>query len=559
MKKYIQPYIVFFAVLAFASCKKDKFLNRYPLSDISPQNYFTNETDLQLYCNQYYATLPVQNFLYADDNSDDKANQSVNQLLAGTLVVPSSVSDQKNSGTASWDFSFIRTCNFFLANYQRASETDSIKNMYAGETYFFRALDYWNKVKAFNDVPYINTYITDTSNAILYGSRMPHKQVMDSVLKDITYAVAHLPISSADGRVNRYIALSLKARVCLWEGTWRRYFQAGDETGYLQAAADAADQVINSGSFSLYTTGHPTTDYYNLFIQDELKGNPEAIMPMRYLTTVLMNNIDRSLGEAGDGYSKAFVRSFLCTDGLPPALSLLYKGDDSLDAEMVNRDPRLSQQIATRGFNFLDGDLITLPRIGTTVTSTGYQPVKGRSSSLAYWNANASTLDFFIFRYAEILLIAAEAKAELGTCTQAVVDNTINKLRDRVGMPHMVISSLVKDPQSVFPNLPVLLDEIRRERRVELGAEGFRFDDLHRWHAGTLINNPETILGMKLLPVVRAQYPASQVSNIVTDANNYIRVYPGIAARTWDDKMYLYPIPKQELTLNPNISQNPGW
>lgn len=552
-------YIPFFAAMVFASCKKDSFLNRQPLSDISPQNFFTNETDLQLYCNQYYSQLPEQNFVKADDNSDDKANQSVNTLLAGTLVIPSSVQDQKNAGIPAWDFSFIRTCNFFLANYNKANETDSVKNIYVGETLFFRANDFWTKVKAFGDVPYINTYITDTSKTALYSARTPHKQVMDSVLKDLNFAVAHLPVTAADGRLNKYMALALKARVCLWEGTYRKYFGVGDETPYLQAAADAAEQIMNSGKYSLYSTGHPNTDYYNLFIQDELNGNPEAIMPKRYLNTVLMNGVDRQLGESGDGYSKAFVRSFLCTDGLPTSLSPLYKGDDSLDAEILNRDPRLSQQIATRGFVFLEGDTISLPRIGTAVTSTGYQPIKGRSSNIAYWNANASTLDFFVFRYAETLLIDAEARAELGTCTQTTLDNTINKLRDRVGMPHMVLTSLVKDPQSVFPNLPVLIDEIRRERRVELGSEGFRFDDLHRWHAGTLINNPETILGIKLLPSVRAQYPPSQVSSIVTDANDYIRVYPSIASRTWNDKMYLYPIPVQELSLNPSLGQNPGW
>lgn len=125
-------------------------------------------------------------------------------------------------------------------------------------------------------------------------------------------------------------------------------------------------------------------------------------------------------------------------------------------------------------------------------------------------------------------------------------------------MPHMIIANLVKDPKSDFPNIPVLIDEIRRERRMELASEGFRFDDLHRWHAGTNINNPETILGMKLTPALMAQYPPDQVSSIVVDANNYIEVYPGFT-RTWNDKLYLYPLPTQELTLNPNLKQNPGW
>jgi hypothetical protein len=480
--------------------------------------------------------------------------------LPGTGAYKAGTATMTGTGT-NWNFSMIRNCNFFLANYAKAAVSDSIKNEYVGETLFFRANEYWKKVKAFGDVPYINTYITDTSKSLLYSSRMPHQQVMDSVLSDLNFAVAHLAVIPAQtGRINKYAALALKARVCLWEGTYRKYFTgAGDPSAYLQGAVDAAEQLMNSGAFHLYSTGHPQSDYYNLFIQEDLSKNPEAILPMLYLPNILMNDIDRQLSQNGDGYSKDFVRSFLCTDGLPTALSSLYQGDNTPDDEVKNRDPRYPQQIGTRGFDLLSGDTISLPRIGTTNTSTGYQCIKGRSNSSVAYNAGASSYDFFIFRYAETLLIEAEAKAELGQCTQTVLDNTINLLRDRVGMPHMIIASLVKDPNSDFPALPVLLDEIRRERRIELGSEGFRFDDLHRWHAGTVINNPETILGMKLTPALKTQYPASQVSSIVVDANDYIRVYPNFTTRTWDDKMYLFPIPTQEITLNPAIHQNPGW
>ncbi|WP_183559836.1 RagB/SusD family nutrient uptake outer membrane protein [Mucilaginibacter sp. SP1R1] len=571
--KYI-IYIACAAMTIVASCKKESFLNRTPLSSIVPENFFKNETDLQLYCNQYYSSLTIQNFLRLDDNSDDKANATINPMLAGTYTVPSQATHNYSGGTTldfspinvnqsgtDWDFSLIRACNFFLINYQKAAIPDATKNIYVGETLFFRANDFWKKVKAFGDVPYVNHYIVDSSKSVLYGPRMPHKQVMDSVLKDINFAVANLPVTPVDGRLGKYAALALKARICLWEGTYRKYAGVGDETIYLQAASDAAEQIMSSGQFKIYNTGNPQSDYYNLFIQDELKGNSEAILPARYLSSILMNGIDRSLGEAADGYTKDFANSILCSDGLPVSLSPLYKGDDTPDDEATNRDPRYKQQIATRGFDFLDGDLISLPRIATTVTSTGYQPIKGRSSSLAAWNANASTYDFFIFRYAEVLLIEAEAKAELGQATQTIIDNTINPLRDRVGMPHMIITTLVKDPKSNFPSLPVLIDEIRRERRVELGSEGFRFDDIKRWRAGTLINNPNTILGMKLTPALRAQYAAAKidVSSVVVDANNYIRQYPSITTRTWNDKMYLLPIPTQELSLNPNLKQNPGW
>ncbi|HWK02001.1 MAG TPA: RagB/SusD family nutrient uptake outer membrane protein [Puia sp.] len=568
-------YIACAGLIAITSCKKDSFLNRNPLSNFSPETFFTNEADLQLFCNQYYNNLPVQTFLRADDNSDDKANQTLNTMLAGTYTVPNTADTTVDlpgtgaykAGTATmvgtgtnWNFSMIRNCNFFLANYAKAAVSDSIKNEYVGETLFFRANEFWKKVKAFGDVPYINTYITDTSKSLLYTGRMPHQQVMDSVLSDLNFAINHLPIvPSQTGRINKYAALALKARVCLWEGTYRKYFSGvGDPTAYLQGAVDAAEQLMSSGAFHLYTTGNTQSDYYNLFIQEDLSSNPEAILPMRYLSGILMNDIDRQLSQNGDGYSKDFVRSFLCTDGLPTALSSLYKGDDSIESEIENRDPRLSQQIATRGFDLLNGDLITVPRIGTTNTSTGYQCIKGRSNSSAAYNARASSYDLFIFRYAETLLIEAEAKAEQGQCTQTILDNTINLLRDRVGMPHMIIASLVKDPNSDFPAVPVLIDEIRRERRIELGSEGFRFDDLHRWHAGPLINNPETILGIKLLPAYRTNY-TYDISGVVVDANYYVRVYPNITARAWDDKMYLFPIPTQEITLNPNIKQNPGW
>jgi len=547
--KYIL-YTIFLLLLCFGACKKDSYLDRLPLSDISPQNFFKNDNDLQLYCNQYYTQLPIQSFANFDGNSDDKASASLNTYLAGSATVPNTSAD--------WNFSFIRTCNFFLNNYTRANSSADTKNQYAGETLFFRANDYWKKVKLFGDVPYINRYITDTSTTTLFGSRLPHKQVMDSVLKDLNYAVDNIPASTPDGRLNKYMALALKARICLWEGTYRKYFGVGDETLFLQQAADAAEKIRTSGLYNIYTTGNPQRDYYNLFIQEELRGNPEAILPMRYITNILTNNFTRLLGQAGDGYSKNFVRSFLCTDGLPYSLSPLYRGDETPDNEVANRDPRYPQQIATRGFDFLNGDIITIPRIGTSVTSTGYQPIKGRSSSLVQWNANQSTLDLFIFRYAETLLIEAEAKAELNQATQAVLDLTVNKLRDRVGMPHMNLATLVKDPASDFPGLPVLLDEIRRERRIELGSEGFRFDDLHRWKAGTLINNPETIRGMKLTPAFRAQYPPAQISNITVDLNNYIVVYQGVT-RVWNDKLYLAPLPSQELTLNTNLKQNPGW
>ncbi|OQP53415.1 hypothetical protein A4H97_23485 [Niastella yeongjuensis] len=563
MKKIISIIVV--SIIAFSACKKEDFLDRFPQDSISEPTYFKNENDLKLFLNQFYDSLPAQNpgfqSAYNDFNSDNFAQAKIDQFLANQLTIPAS-----GGGWTQTTWSAIRNVNYFLQRYNKAEADNTIKGYYAGEAHFFRAILYWQKVKLFGAVPWLSNDLTDTSTAQLYGPRQPHTVVMDSILADLNFAVANVAEATNTqfaGRVTKDVAQALKARICLWEGTYRRYWALGGEQSWLREAATASEALINSGRYAIYKTGNPSTDYYNLFIQEELKGNKEAILARRYIKDVNMQNTTRDISNVWPALSKNFVRSFLCTDGLPTSLSPLYKGDDSLDQEQLNRDPRFTQIIATRGFSFknnADGskDLMTLPRIPSIVT--GYGAVKAYSPDPAQWNSNQSTLDLFIFRYAETLLIYAEAKAELGEADQTVIDNTINKIRDRVGMTPMVVGSLVKDPRSDFPGVPVLLDEIRRERRIELVGEGFRYDDLVRWKAGKLLENPETILGMKLVPAIRAQYPAAQISSIQVDANNYIRVYTDITARTWYDKLYLRPLPIDQLTLNPALApQNPGW
>lgn len=171
---------------------------------------------------------------------------------------------------------------------------------------------------------------------------------------------------------------------------------------------------------------------------------------------------------------------------------------------------------------------VNLPAIGTSRTSTGYWNIKGRSSDLAQFNADKSDLDLFIFRYAEVLLNYAEAKYELtGSLTIAELDKSINLIRDRVGMPHLTTNPDA-DPNAVNYGYTVapLLYEIRRERRIELVGEGFRFNDIIRWKAGKLIEGVKTIRGMKLTDELRSQYAdPSSLNNIAVDDDYYILVY----------------------------------
>ncbi|KIO77602.1 hypothetical protein TH53_08075 [Pedobacter lusitanus] len=556
MKSNYIRYIIFatIVVAGFSSCKQEDFLDRFPKDKINEQIYFKSEVDLKLYANQFYTALPVE-FSNNDNNSDNMIPGNRNTFLSGIYVVPAS--------GGGWDWGNIRSCNFFLKRYEKSEIPEAAKQKYAAEVRFFRALFYWQKVIQFGAVPILEQDLTENSPE-LFASQNTHKEVMDFVLKDLDFAVANLTEPSAENRLNKYAALALKARICLWEGTFRKYHGLADEHVFLQATADAAQTIINSNLYGLYSTGNPGQDYRNLFIQDDLSKNKEAILSRIYISNINTTNYTRAISAGNTGYSKDFVRSYLCKDGLPPALSPLYAGDDTPENEVKDRDPRYTQTIATPGYVMTqnpDGtqDKISIPRVGTSATTTGYQVIKGRSSDPAQSNANQETIDRFIFRYAEVLLNYAEAKAELGQLDQTVVDVSINKLRARAGMPNMVLANLVADPNTIFPGVSLPLQEIRRERRVELAGDGFRFNDLLRWKAGKLIERPETILGMKLTPAYKTNYPSSQVSGIALNADGYIRVYSNITNRLWYDKMYLYPLPIDQLTLNGNLKQNPGW
>jgi hypothetical protein len=561
--KYVKGVILLSCFVLLSSCQG--LLNRKPESSLTQKTYFKNENDLKLYANKLYSSLPTET-PDKDNNSDDMVPQTPNQFLAGNYTIPVT--------GGGYTFSNIRYCNYFLDHYQKANIKKNIKKKYAAEIRFFRAWQYWDKVKRFGAVPWISHALQDTS-AALYKARTPHKIVMDSVLADLNFAVKYLPLpSQADaGRLNTYIASALKGRICLWEGTYRKYHKLGDQDKFLKAAVKASQRIMKSENYHLYSTGNPHTDYHNMFLQKKLQGEPETIMAKKYIKDILTHNVSRTLNESGTGWSLDFINSFLCADGKPIDKSPLYKGNDSLSATVANRDPRLKQMVATKGDTVLGNSgapqVLTLPRVGTGITSTGYEVTKMKSNKTVQWVANQSDLDLFIFRYDEQLLIYAEAKAELandgvGTISQADLDKSINLIRNRVGMPHMKMDVsidpiMAKKFPAVKGSYKNVILEIRRERRVETAGEGFRFDDLLRWKAGKLIDNPKTILGLKLVPAIKAKYPSSQVSRINLNDNNFVEPYPSIKQRHWNDKMYHYPIPTQELTLNENIKQNPGW
>lgn len=557
-----------FILGALCSCNND-FMDRFPTTEISDENFWKSERDMELYCNGLYTFIEghasgytVSPMLSGDNQSDNMAPQDYNKIAAGEHIVPA------KSGGSEWNWEFVRKCNYFLVRYDQAEVDQAKKDAYAAEVRFFKAWEYFNKVKRYGDVPWLSKDLT-TNSEELYAPRDPRTLVMDSVLACIDWAIEKLPTkqNAVQGRINRDVALALKARICLHEGTFRKYHQLGGEEKFLREAVAATTVLMSEGNYSIHNTGNPEWDYRSLFCTLDLKDNKEMIYYKVYELGLLGNRTSNLVegGESNLGYSvtKSLVDAYLCKCGKPISLCKEhFLGHDSIQAEMLNRDPRLTQTVCYLGKDLQRKTMkpsIPGSNISTGNIPTGYQIIKYWVDDPAeYLRYQQGILDAPIFRYAEILLIYAEAKAELGECTQEDLDKSINLLRKRAGMPDMIIADLVKDPMSDFPSFPVLLDEIRRERRVELAIEGMRYDDLMRWKAGKLLE--KTVRGMKF---VQSQYPTVVVGkHIDVDKDGFILPYWNILpnGRTFDEsKHYYFPLPTEELVINKNLKQNPGW
>jgi hypothetical protein len=257
--------------------------------------------------------------------------------------------------------------------------------------------------------------------------------------------------------------------------------------------------------------------------------------------------------------------SYLCNDGRAISGNPLFQGYTTLTDESQNRDPRFKQTIATPDairFYHLDGSIeywsdFYSNQINTSSASgcpAGYVSHKGYNPDEIYHDIRYEDTPDIVYRYAEVLLNYAEAKAELNSITQADIDQSIKKLRDRVGMPNLILADIAVDPNWEFPDLSPTINEIRRERKVELVIEGYRWDDITRWAAAD-----ELIVGKR-----PKGFMASQISTnpYGVDENGFLDPYRAALPNGYGfvtGRDYLYPIPPEELVLNPNLGQNPGW
>ena len=498
--------IILAATLIAGLSACDSLLDKEPLDRVTQFDYFKTKSDLELFSNPFYDNL-------LDKTPYDEQNDLLVQMTLSDILYGGDKRTVPNTG-GGWSWGNLRRINTLLEYVDQCEDKDAVLE-YTALSRFFRAAFYFDKVKRFGDVPWYDTQL-GSADPDLYKARDSRELVMTKMIEDVDFAInsGGLTEEVTPYRVNKWAALALKARFCLFEGTYRKYhginLEGHDYTYYLEEAAKAAKTIIDEGPYKIYSTKNPDKDYMMLFAQENA-STEEYILAIRnsYEAQVYHNATAYTLlpTQGRPGYTRKFINMYLMKNGT--AFTDRTDGWQTLPftEEVKDRDPRLAQSIRTPGYKRIGAKRVQGPDLGVTIT--GYQPIKFVQDTTASGGQidrnDRSTCDMPVFRYAEVLLNYAEAKAELGTLTQDDLTISVNEIRNRVEMPALNMAEANKNPdwylsseEYGYPNVTgankgVIL-EIRRERAVELIQEGLRLQDLYRWKAGYCID--QTISGM---------------------------------------------------------------
>ncbi len=590
MKKYL--WWISLCCIAITSCQK---LEQEPQSTASKSAVFGTENGLKLYTNSFYS----MGFLPKNSTSQDAMSDYLAVRSVETFLQPNAYTANLSSG---WSWTDLRNINYFIANCNDPKVPQSIRNNYLGLARYFRAYFYMEKVKRFGNVPWVGKPL-DINDPALYGGRDKRELVMDSVLADINFACANITATNDATRsmVTKYVAYAYKSRLCLFEGTFRKYHTElnlqSTANKWLNESADAAKYIMDNGGYTINTSGGPGVSYRQVFTSTAPVATEVLQAAISDLSLNVLNEANwwwtSGTYGAKASFTRTFINTYLKLDGTPftndPAYrTMLFKD------EVKNRDLRLKQTIRLGDYKRIsNGATVPAPPL-FSYTFTGYQPIKWTLDDM-YYDAGALNINAIaLFRYAEVLLNYAEAKAELGTLTDADWAKTIGVLRARAGItgglsqkPTVIDSYLTTN---YFPGInDASILEIRRERGIELSLEGLRFADLLRWKRGPLMEqewngfyvptlvtpmdlNEDGILDVAFYQGTRPSTVAGvtyvDVSSTVSGKTNSQLLKNGTSGeltwmneipRKWDDKMYYYPIPQADLQKNPALGQNPGW
>ena len=579
MKHTIINALFLSAAIACISC--EDMLDYQPKDRLSPDTYFKTETDCELWTNNYYTVFPSAEGIYSEPYDVIVRDVLADEISGVRKPMPTD---------GNWNWEKLREMNFFLS---RASqiEDESVRLEYEGLTRFFRAYFYFEKVKRYGDVPWVDRPLGSDEEE-LYKGRDSRELVMEKVMEDVDFAIANLPEVQDVYRVTRWTARALKSRIALFEGTFRKYHGLDGYEEFLQACVNASEPFL-TGPYSIYTSG--STPYQDLFTsQDAIET--EIILARAYTSAIsgMTHDVNGHLTGATmgrPGMTRNVVNMYLMRDGSRYTDQENYAIKTFVE-ECKNRDLRMAQTLRTPGYKRIGGSKELAPDLSRS--TTGYQLIKYLTEEK--YDANkASTNDMPLFRLAEVLLNYAEAKAELGTLKQADLDNTIRPLRVRAGLPDLDMEEAnanpdpyLSSPETGYANVTgdnkgVIL-EIRRERTLETPMEGLRYWDIMRWKEGKRFEKPIEGLyfpgtgeydldgngSVDVCIYDTEKAPGNSADVLYLKLGSDIVLSKGTSGnvlahstqqRIWNEQRdYLYPIPTDDRVLTQGaISQNPGW
>ncbi|GEP94660.1 RagB/SusD family nutrient uptake outer membrane protein [Chitinophaga cymbidii] len=545
------------ALLAYTGCQRE--LDLVSEDNITDAIFWKTPNDFKLGANNLYNGLDRFGF---EDTESDIAFNAPNSVSNGTY--------QPTETSGQWTDSYnnIRSANNVIE--KGAGNTDALIKRYVAEARFFRAWYYYKLMRVFGGVPLI-TKVLNTGDPELFTPRSTRTETVDFILQDLADASVDLPqqgeLEAGDiGRITRGAALALTARIALFEGTWQKFHGEANANKYLDAAITAANTVMNSGQYGLYT-GSGAQSYRYLFLEPG-DDSRESILDRRYARNILGHDMPYAYDQSGYNPTRKLADMYLDNTGLPIThAGSVFQGYATFSSEFVDRDPRMTMTmiipgtLTNRVFNPVT-KVANWPDKPQRNFNTGYilykymseDPVANNSGRMG----DASLFDFdrHLIRYAEILLIFAEATYErTGAIADADLNRSINIIRDRVNMPHLT---------NTFVNTNGLnmREEIRRERTIELALEGFRYDDLRRWKTAETVL-PQDVKGIKIKGTdweTRAPYNDPVYQNRV-DANGFLIAESN---RMFDPaKHYWQPLPTKEvafyLASGYSLPQNPEW
>ncbi len=612
MKKIIYASAVIATVFSLSSCSIKEFLTREPINEFSAETYFGSEAELEMYANGMVNS-------YLPDYTETAGGDAYNDLIAtktSTDYFRADViwGDDKQTGWSSGNWSFLRRTNYMLENMVRCKDavSEAVYNHYEGVARFWRAYNYWTKIKTFSNVPWVDKYL-QPDDEILYAGRDDREYVFHKVAEDLLFACENCDetLEVSRSRVNKWLANAYASRIFLYEATFRLNHAYNPATGQawtnqyespqeiLALAEQCAKVVIDGGKFKL------SDNYAQLFLSNDL--NSDEVIWGRHFSSDLNGRHSytryfhsSTLGQQYSG-TKDLVRHFLNANGT--AIT-----DDQemlpITKEFKDRDPRLAATVLGPGHQIEMSGEKANEQIDFTFCKTGYQIVKWSIPDNSHFQNSLDENSIPIVRYAEVLLNYAEAMNEQGKMDADVWNLTVGALRARAGVTNTGVPT-VSDPwlktyytsglanQHLTEGNEAVALEIRRERVTELTFESeLRQNDLYRYGQCDLIprraiagyggwrgiylsasdvSDGFMFEGLKYTIGKASKgdknnttcYPVKPRSEAVntdwylSDGDHGFLIY--VYNLHWMDKMYVRPIPQTATTINPNLGQNFGW